>query len=295
VPDDFLATLRGFDAILLGALGWPARLPDSITIAPLIQLRQAFGLYANVRPARTFRGVLGPLRCEPPIDLVVVRENSEGEYVNSGGTLSAGTPDEVATQTAVHTRRGIERILRFALHLARTRTRRLAMITKSNAQPHAYGLWDRILAEVAPEFADVAVEKLHVDAAALHLVRRPQTFDVIVGSNLFGDILSDLTGGITGSLGLNPSANLDPQRRSPSLFEPVHGSAPDIAGKGIANPVGAILSAAMMLEWLGQNESAASIRRAVDDAIGDGHLTPDMGGRLTMAELTRAIVERVRQ
>ena len=213
VPEDFLTTLRGFDAIFLGALGWPARLPDSVTLAPLIQLRQAFGLYANVRPAQTFRGVLGPLRSDRPIDLVVVRENSEGEYVDNGGTLAAGTPDEVAMQSAVHTRRGVERILRFAFHLARTRSRRLAMITKSNAQRHAYGLWDRVLVELAPEFADVAVEKLHIDAATLHLVRRPHTFDVIVGSNLFGDILSDLTGGITGSLGLNPSANLDPERQ----------------------------------------------------------------------------------
>ena len=196
--------------------------------------------------------MLGPLRNERPIDLVVVRENSEGEYVDNGGTLAAGTPDEVAVQSAVHTRRGIERILRFAFDLARTRSRKLAMITKSNAQRHAYGLWDRVLIELAAEFADVAVEKLHIDAATLHLVRRPQTFDVIVASNLFGDILSDLTGGITGSLGLNPSANLDPQRRYPSLFEPVHGSAPDIAGKGIANPTGAILSAAMMLDWLGR-------------------------------------------
>jgi tartrate dehydrogenase/decarboxylase/D-malate dehydrogenase len=293
-PEDFLATLRGFDAVLLGALGWPERLPDSVTLAPLIQLRQAFGLYANVRPARTFRGVHGPLRSRRPVDLVVVRENSEGEYVDNGGTLAAGTPDEVAIQSAVHTRRGIERILRFAFALARTRSRKLAMITKSNAQRHAYGLWDRVLAGLAGEFADVAVEKLHVDAATLHLVRRPHTFDVIVGSNLFGDILSDLTGGITGSLGLNPSANLDPQRRCPSLFEPVHGSAPDIAGKGIANPTGAILSAAMMLQWLGEHEAAGAIRKAVEQAFADGHLTQDLGGTLSTAQLSAAIAERVR-
>ena len=293
-PEDFLIVLHGFDAILLGAVGWPARLPDALTLAPLIQLRQAFGLYANVRPARTFHGVLGPLRSDLPIDLVVVRENSEGEYVDDGGTLAAGTPDELAIQSAIHTRRGIERIVRFAFRLARTRSRRLAMITKSNAQRHAYGLWDRVLVELAAEFADVSVEKLHIDAATLHLVRRPHTFDVIVGSNLFGDILSDLTGGITGSLGLNPSANLDPERHFPSLFEPVHGSAPDIAGKGIANPAGAILSAAMMLEWLGQNDAAAAIRRAVEQAFGDGNLTRDLGGQLTTAELTAAIVQRVR-
>jgi tartrate dehydrogenase/decarboxylase/D-malate dehydrogenase len=169
------------------------------------------------------------------------------------------------------------------------------MITKSNAQRHAYGLWERVLAGLAGEFADVTVEKLHVDAATLHLVRRPHTFDVIVGSNLFGDILSDLTGGITGSLGLNPSANLDPERQSPSLFEPVHGSAPDIAGKGIANPTGAILSADMMLRWLGEDEAAAAIRRAVERAFADGHLTQDLGGRLTTSQLTTAIAERVRR
>ena len=200
-PDDFLETLRRFDAIFLGAVGWPARLPDHITLAPLIRLRQAFDLYACVRPARTFPGVPGPLRNAAPIDVVVVRENSEGEYVDNGGILGAGTPGEIATQTAVHTRRGVERILRFAFELARTRRHRLAMITKSNAQRYAYVLWDKVLADMAPQFPDLAVEKLHIDAATLELVRRPQTFDVIVGSNLFGDILSDLTGGITGSLG----------------------------------------------------------------------------------------------
>ncbi len=293
VPDNFLETLRKFDAIFLGAIGWPARLPDHVTLAPLIKLRQTFDLYACVRPARTFPGVPGPLRSEQPIDLVVVRENSEGEYVDNGGVLGAGTPGEVAVQTAVHSRRGVERILRFSFDLARKRRRRLAMITKSNAQRYAYVLWDKILAELAPHYADVAVEKLHIDAATLELVRRPHTFDVIVGSNLFGDILSDLTGGITGSLGLNPSANLDPERRNPSLFEPVHGSAPDIAGKGIANPAGSILSAAMMLEWLGEEKAATAVRRAVERAFADGNLTADLGGKLTTVQLTDAIVQRV--
>ncbi len=292
-PDDFLTTLGGFDAIFLGAVGWPARLPDHVTLAPLIRLRQAFDLYACVRPARTFDGVEAPLRSGQPIDLVVVRENSEGEYVDNGGVLAAGTPHEVAVQTAVHTRRGVERILRFSFNLARTRRRRLAMITKSNAQRYAYVLWDRILAEMAPEFGDVAVEKLHIDAATLELVRRPHTFDVIVGSNLFGDILSDLTGGITGSLGLNPSANLNPERRFPSLFEPVHGSAPDIAGKGIANPVAAVLSGAMLLEWLGEPGAAEAIRTAVIRVLAARMLTPDVGGALTTRALTDAIVKHV--
>jgi tartrate dehydrogenase/decarboxylase/D-malate dehydrogenase len=292
-PDDFLATLQRFNAIYLGAVGWPSRLPDHITLAPLIRLRQAFDLYACVRPARTFTGVRGPLRSDEPIDVVVVRENSEGEYVDNGGTLAVNTPNEVALQTAIHTRRGVERILRFSFELARTRRRRLAMITKSNAQRYAYVLWDRILAEIAPQFGDVAVEKLHIDAATLELVRRPQTFDVVVGSNLFGDILSDLTGGITGSLGLNPSANLNPERRFPSLFEPVHGSAPDIAGKGIANPVAAVLSAAMMLEWLGEADGARMMRAAVDRALADGNLTPDIGGQLSTNQMTQAIVNRL--
>jgi tartrate dehydrogenase/decarboxylase/D-malate dehydrogenase len=292
-PDDFLVTLGRFDAIFLGAVGWPARLPDHITLTPLIRLRQAFDLYACVRPARTFDGVRGPLRSDEPIDVVVVRENSEGEYVDNGGVLAVNTPNEVALQTAVHTRRGVERILRFSFDLARTRRRRLAMITKSNAQRYAYVLWDRILSELAPQFADVTVEKLHIDAATLELVRRPHTFDVIVGSNLFGDILSDLTGGITGSLGLNPSANLNPERRFPSLFEPVHGSAPDIAGKGMANPVAAVLSAAMMLDWLGEAESARKMRTAVDRALAEGNLTPDVGGELTTNQMTQAIVNRL--
>jgi tartrate dehydrogenase/decarboxylase/D-malate dehydrogenase len=190
----------------------------------------------------------------------------------------------------VHTRRGVERILRFAFGLARTRRRRLTMITKSNAQRYGYVLWDRVLSELVPAFPDVEADKLHIDAATLELVRRPHTFDVIVGSNLFGDILSDLTGGVTGSLGLNPSANLNPERTAPSLFEPVHGSAPDIAGKGIANPTGAILSGAMMLEWLGEAAAAASIRRAVEGALAAGHATPDIGGRATTAQITAAVL-----
>jgi tartrate dehydrogenase/decarboxylase / D-malate dehydrogenase len=292
-PEDFLTTLRRFDAIFLGAVGWPARLPDHVTLAPLIRLRQAFDLYACVRPARSFPGVAGPLRNEAAIDLVVVRENSEGEYIDNGGFLASGTADEVAVQSAIHTRRGVERILRFAFALARTRRRKLTLITKSNAQRYAYVLWDRVCAELAPQFADVAVDKLHIDAATLELVRRPHTFDVIVGSNLFGDILSDLTGGVTGSLGLNPSANLNPERKYPSLFEPVHGSAPDIAGKGVANPTGAILSAAMMLEWLGEENAAALIRRAIERAFAARNLTPDVGGKLRTEEFTAAVVKEL--
>ena len=323
-PEDFLETLRRFDAIFLGAVGWPARLPDHVTLSPLIRLRQAFDLYACVRPARTFPGVPGPLRSGQPIDLVVVRENSEGEYIDTGGFVARDTPDEVAVQTAIHTRRGVERILRFSFELARERRRarlaaggrskficdsdtskvadksapaadcaKLTMITKSNAQRYAYVLWDRVLAELAPQFSDVAVDKLHIDAATLELVRRPHTFDVIVGSNLFGDILSDLTGGVTGSLGLNPSANLNPERAFPSLFEPVHGSAPDIAGRGIANPTGAILSGAMMLEWLGETTGAARVRAAMERALAARNLTPDVGGKMRTGQLTAAVVKEL--
>ena len=294
-PEDFLDVLRGFDAIFLGAVGWPARLPDHITLTPLIRLRQAFDLYACVRPARTFPGVAGPLRRTDPIDVVVVRENSEGEYIDNGGLFATGTPQEVAVQTALHTRRGVERILRFSFALARTRRRTLTMITKSNAQRYAYVLWDRVLAELAPEFPDVRTDKLHIDAATLELVRRPHTFDVIVGSNLFGDILSDLTGGITGSLGLNPSANLNPERTTPSLFEPVHGSAPDIAGKGVANPTGAMLSGAMMLDWLGEADAASRLRAAVEQTLAAGVATPDIGGLATTTQFTDAVLLRLAQ
>ncbi len=292
-PEDFLTTLKAFDAIFLGAVGWPARLPDHVTLVPLITMRQSFDLYACVRPARTFPGVPHPLRSDQPIDVVVVRENSEGEYTDNGGFFATGTPNEVALQTAVHTRRGVERILRFAFALARTRRKKLTMITKSNAQKYSYVLWDRVLVELAPEFPDIATDKLHIDAATLELVRRPHTFDVIVGSNLFGDILSDLTGGVTGSLGLNPSANLNPERKFPSLFEPVHGSAPDIAGQGIANPTGAILSGAMMLEWLGETKAAALIRGAVERALAAGNLTPDIGGKANTKQITDSIVQQL--
>jgi tartrate dehydrogenase/decarboxylase/D-malate dehydrogenase len=237
--------------------------------------------------------VTGPLRRSDPIDVVVVRENSEGEYIDNGGFVATGTPHEVAVQTAIHTRRGVERILRFSFDLARTRRHRLTMITKSNAQRYAYVLWDRVLAELMSEFGDVEVDKLHIDAATLELVRRPHTFDVIVGSNLFGDILSDLTGGVTGSLGLNPSANLNPERTSPSLFEPVHGSAPDIAGKGIANPTGAILSGAMMLEWLGESSAATRIRSAIEQTLAAGHATPDIGGTATTTSFTDAVLSHL--
>ena len=294
VPEDFLDVLRPFDAILLGAVGWPAELPDHVTLAPLVTLRQRFDQYACVRPAKLFPGLRSLLADKGPadVDLVVVRENSEGEYVDNGGRVRRGTPDEYAVQTAIHTRRGIERILRFGFDLARTRRRGLTMITKSNAQRHAYVLWDDVLEEIAPQFPDVTTDKQHADAAAMNLVRRPESFDVIVASNLFGDILTDLAGTIAGGLGLAPSTNTNPERRFPSMFEPVHGSAPDIAGRGIANPIAAILSAAMMLDWLRTGTAGARIRAAVTHVLAAGHKTADLGGRLSTIEMADRVLEQ---
>ena len=289
-PADFIAQLRPFDAIFLGAVGWPARLPDGITLRPLIEIRQTFDQWACVRPARTFAGVPCPLAGRPTIDMVVVRENSEGEYVDNGGRFHPGAPEEFAVQSALHTRRGIERALRFGFDLARKRRHRLTLATKSNAQRYAFALWDEVLEQLAPQYSDVETDKQHIDAIAMNFVRRPEFFDVVVASNLFGDILTDLSGAITGGLGLNPSANLNPERRAPSLFEPVHGSAPDIAGKGIANPVGAILSGAMMLDWFGEVAAARAIRAAVDATLAAGHGTPDLGGRLSTTALAEKIV-----
>ncbi len=292
VPDDFLEQLRGFDAILLGAVGWPAVLPDHVTLAPLVQIRQAFDQYACVRPSRLYPGVKSVLAGVQPgdVDLVVIRENSEGEYVDNGGRLRRGTPDEVAWQTAVHSRRGIERVLRYGFDLARRRRNRLTMITKSNAQRHAYGLWDEVLAELAPQFSDVESDRQHCDAALMNLVRCPREFDVIVASNLFGDLMTDLAGVVGGGLGLAPSANLNPEREFPSMFEPVHGSAPDIAGRGIANPIAAIRSAAMMLDHLGIDAASRRIETAVERTLAQGHQTPDLGGRLTTQEMATAML-----
>ncbi|MDZ4778789.1 MAG: isocitrate/isopropylmalate family dehydrogenase [Planctomycetia bacterium] len=286
-PADFLDQLRGQDAILLGAVGWPAELPDHVTLAPLVELRQRFDQYACVRPAKLFPGLKSVLASKKSgdIDLIVVRENSEGEYVNNGGRFKIGQPEEFALQTAIHTRRGIERILHFGFQLARTRRRKLTMITKSNAMRYSYVLWDEILDEITPQYIDVVTDKQHADAAVMNFVRWPEAFDVVVASNLFGDLLTDLGGVLGGGLGLAPSANLNPERTFPSMFEPVHGSAPDIAGKGIANPTAAMLSAAMMLDWLQEPSAAARIRRAVEQCLAEGERTPDLGGRLTTSEM----------
>jgi tartrate dehydrogenase/decarboxylase/D-malate dehydrogenase len=297
VPDDFLDVLRPFDAILLGAVGWPHEIPDHVTLAPLVRIRQAFDQYACVRPSRLYAGVKSVLAGKRPgdIDFVVIRENSEGEYVDDGGRFHRGRADEVAVQTALHTRRGVERIVRFAFEMARRRRRRLTMVGKSNAQRYAYVLWDEVLAETADAFPDVEAERQHCDVAVMNLVRQPERFDVVVASNLFGDLLTDLGGVIGGGLGLAASTNTNPERVYPSMFEPVHGSAPDIAGRGIANPMAAILSAALMLDHLGLPRAANRIRRAVERTLADGHHTPDLGGSLTTRQAGGAVLHNLQR
>ena len=294
MPADALDTLRPCQAILLGAVGHP-EVPDNVTLnGLLLPIRRVFDQFANVRPAVLFRGVESPLKGFGPgdIDMIVVRENTEGEYAQAGGFVHHQHPNEVAVQTSVFTRHGTERIIRYAFDLARRRNkkRRVASITKSNAQGFSMVLWDRIFAEVAAEFPDIKTESLLVDAAAMNFVRRPGTFDVVVASNLFGDILSDLSAIIAGSIGLAASANIDPTRRFPSMFEPVHGSAPDIAGKGIANPMATIFSAAMMLDHLGLGEATRRMEAAVQQVLAEGRLrTPDLGGSSSTSEVVQAV------
>jgi tartrate dehydrogenase/decarboxylase/D-malate dehydrogenase len=294
-PPGFIEQLRPADAIFLGAVGHP-KVADNVTLnGLLLPIRRAFDQYANIRPAVLYPGVSSPLalRKGEKIDMVVVRENTEGEYAQVGGFLYHEQPEEVAVQTSVFTRRGCERIIRVAFELARKRNRkkRVASITKSNAQGFSMVLWDRAFAKVAEDYPDIATESLLVDAAAMNFVRRPESFDVVVGSNLFGDILSDLSAIIVGSMGLAPSANIDPSRRFPSMFEPVHGSAPDIAFKGIVNPLATILCAAQMVEHLGMTEAAQQIESAVAAALAGGTRTPDLGGASTTTQMTDAVLQ----
>jgi tartrate dehydrogenase/decarboxylase/D-malate dehydrogenase len=298
MPAGAIDLLQPCDAILLGAVGQPD-IPDHTTLnGLLLPIRRAFDQYANVRPAYLYPGVESPLagRKGGEIDMVVVRENTEGEYAQVGGFLYSHQPDEVAVQTSVFTRRGVERVVRFAFELAakRNRKRRVCSITKSNAQGYSMVLWDRVFQEVAAEFPDIETESLLVDAAAMNFIRRPQSFDVVVASNLFGDILSDISAIIVGSMGLAASANLDPTRRFPSMFEPVHGSAPDIAGKGIVNPLATILSAGMMLDYLELEDAARDVERAVAEVLAEGKTrTPDLGGSSSTDEVAAAVLERL--
>ena len=298
MPAGAIDLLQSCDAILLGAVGHPD-IPDHLTLnGLLLPIRRAFDQFANVRPAYLYPGVASPL-AKPKggeIDFVVVRENTEGEYAQVGGFVYQHQPEEIAIQTSVFTRRGVERIVRFAFELAvaRNKKKRVASITKSNAQGFSMVLWDRTFREVAAQFPDVETESLLVDAAAMNFVRRPESFDVVVGSNLFGDILSDLSAAIIGSMGLAASANLDPLRRFPSMFEPVHGSAPDIAGKGVVNPLATILSAAMMLDHLEIVDAAREVEAAVAAVLAEGKVrTPDLGGSSTTEAVTAAVLEKL--
>ena len=293
MPADGLETLKRFDAIYFGAVGDP-EVPDHVTLWGLrLAICQGLDQYANIRPARLLPGIAGPLAGVAPGDLdwVVVRENSEGEYAGAGGRVHRGLPGEVGLEVAVFTRGGVQRIMRFAFELARARPRKsLTCVTKSNAQRHGMVLWDEIYAQVASEFPEVSTDKMLVDAMTTRMVRDPKSLDVIVATNLHADILSDLAAALTGSLGLAPTGNLNPEGDFPSMFEPIHGSGFDIAGKGIANPIGAFWSAVLMLDHLGEPEAAAGLMSAIEGVLASGRaLTPDLGGRATTAEVTEAV------
>jgi tartrate dehydrogenase/decarboxylase/D-malate dehydrogenase len=296
LPPDGFETLKKHDAILFGAVGDP-EIPDTIPVHQLLlPMRRRFDQYVNLRPAYLFDGVPSPLRDKAPgsIDMLVYRENTEGEYAPVGGRLYDGTPGEVAIQTAVFTRRGCERIFRAAFEAARTRKKKLTSVTKSNALVYGMALWDDAAKAVAKEYPDVRMTSLLVDAAAMDFVRKPESFDVVVASNLFGDILTDLSAIVVGSVGLAASANINPERTYPSLFEPVHGSAPDIAGKGIANPLAGVLSAALMLDHLKEPAAANAVRNAVKAVLKEKRaLSPDLGGKAKTGEVGDAVVGAV--
>jgi tartrate dehydrogenase/decarboxylase / D-malate dehydrogenase len=290
--------IRGHDAIFFGAVGAPD-VPDHVTLWGLrLAICQPFDQYANVRPTRILPGIVSPLRnvAGPEIDWVIVRENSEGEYAGVGGRVHQGHAEEVATDVSMMTRAGVTRIMRFAFALARSRPRKLlTVVTKSNAQRHAMVMWDEIAAEVAGEFPDVTWDKMLVDAMTMRMTLRPETIDTVVATNLHADILSDLAAALAGSLGIAPTANLNPERRYPSMFEPIHGSAFDIAGKGIANPVGTFWTATMMLDHLGEKAAADRLMRAIEKVTADPSLhTPDLGGTATTRKVTDATIAAIR-
>ncbi len=298
MPADGREQIKKHDAIFFGAVGAPD-VPDHITLWGLrLAICQPFDQYANVRPTRILPGIVSPLRnvTGPELDWVIVRENSEGEYAGVGGRVHQGLPEEVATDVAMHTRPGVARIMRFAFKLAQARPRKLlTVVTKSNAQRHGMVMWDEIAAEVAREFPDVTWDKMLVDAMTMRMVMRPVSIDTVVATNLHADILSDLAAALAGSLGIAPTANLNPERRFPSMFEPIHGSAFDITGKGIANPVGTFWSATMMLEHLGQKHAADRLMRAIERVTADPALhTPDLGGAATTRQVTDAVVAAIR-
>jgi tartrate dehydrogenase/decarboxylase/D-malate dehydrogenase len=296
MPEDGLEQLRGFAAIYLGAVGYPG-VPDHVSLwGLLIPIRRRFQQYVNLRPVRLLCGVDSPLKGFPPgeIDICVVRENNEGEYSEVGGRLNHNTDAEIVLQETVFSRRGCDRIIRYAFEIARNRKKHVTSATKSNGIIHTMPYWDERFASVAQEFSDVRTDQYHIDILAAHFVRHPDWFDVVVGSNLFGDILSDLSAAVVGSIGLAPSANLNPEREFPSMFEPVHGSAPDIAGKGIANPIAQIWSGAMMFDHLGETKAAQAVEKAIAAVLARTNvLTPDLGGKATTKQVGEAVAQEI--
>ena len=297
MPDDGLERMRHFDGILLGAVGFPG-VPDHVSLwGLLIPLRRGFHQYVNLRPVKLFKGVESPLAGRKPedIDFYVVRENTEGEYSSIGGRMNAGTEHEFVVQESVFTKRGVDRIQKFAFELARKRKKKhVSSATKSNGIIHTMPYWDERFAANAKDYPDVTTDQFHIDILTAHFVRNPHWFDVVVGSNLFGDILSDLGPAIAGGIGIAPSANLNPEREYPSMFEPVHGSAPDIAGRNIANPIGTIWTVAMMLEHFGSPEAARAVEKAIETVVGgNGPRTPDLGGKASTQDMGKAIADAI--
>jgi tartrate dehydrogenase/decarboxylase/D-malate dehydrogenase len=293
MPEDGLAALRAFDAIYLGAVGFPG-VPDHVSLwGLLIPIRRTFEQYVNLRPVRLLKGARTPLAGRTPhdIDMVIVRENNEGEYSEIGGRLYTGTDQELAVQQSVFTRRGCDRVMRYAFELARTRPRKhVTSATKSNGIIHSMPYWDERFAAIASEYPDVKTAQYHIDILTAHFVQHPDWFDVVVASNLFGDILSDLGPAIAGSIGIAPGGNINPEKTYPSMFEPVHGSAPDIAGKGYANPIAQVWTGAMMVEHLGHADAAQAIVRAIERVVEDGGtLTRDLGGKASTSEMGRTL------
>jgi tartrate dehydrogenase/decarboxylase/D-malate dehydrogenase len=298
MPEDGIEQLRPFDAILLGAVGAP-QVPDHVSLwGLLIPIRRTFDQYVNLRPVRLLPGIRSPLsgRTDKDIDFVIIRENTEGEYSQIGGRLSAGTEREVVVQESIFTRTGVDRVMRFAFELARGRVRKhLTSATKSNGIIHTMPFWDERFRAIAVDFPDVTTSQYHIDILTAHFVQHPDWFDVVVASNLFGDILSDLGPACAGGIGIAPSGNLNPEKRYPSMFEPVHGSAPDIAGRGVANPIATLWSVVLMLDFLGESKAARSLMAAIEAVTGEGKaLTRDLGGKASTRECTDAVLERLR-
>ncbi|MCL6592357.1 MAG: tartrate dehydrogenase [Alicyclobacillus sp.] len=298
MPRNALSILSDFELIFLGACGYPS-VPDHVSLwGMLIPIRRGFEQYINLRPVKTLRGVVSPLRSAQAadIDFIVVRENSEGEYSSIGGRIHEGTPYEAALQISYFSRMAVDRVLRYAFDLAAQSPRkRLMAATKSNGIIHTLPYWDERCKEMAASYPEVALRLMHVDALAAYFVLQPQELDVVVGSNLFGDILTDLGAAIMGSIGMAPAANLNPERKYPSMFEPVHGSAPDIAGQGIANPIGQIWTAKMMLDFIGETELASKLLSAIEETLVSGVVTPDLGGRANTQEVADAVIHHLRQ